>query len=396
VAAGPARGAPVRVALRGTIWQGRAVGRVSVPAQAPVGGRRRRAAGLVDLVVPASTERCMTTPGVDRLLELRWAVLVRRAPVMTPEQHATAVADPQRRAAEIEIPIPCLLCGETRLQALLHVHEYPREPPRWDYHVVRCAACGLLFRHPGIRPERLGDLYSSGKYAQFLSGRYTRRRLRRYRATMAPFGRLFRRGRGRRLLDFGCGTGLFLELAHRRGFDCYGVDLAPDAIAMARQKPSGRHAHHGRPADIPELAAGGFDVVTMWSVLAHLAQPVDDLTMLRRLLGPDGVLLLLTVNAASIKLKQQLETWGGFTPNHLAFFAPDTLRRLLRTAGFGAVVMPPWYGGPVERGTSRLSPRDERRLRRVIDRGNRGNMLRAAAFVDPDGPERWRLRGTPL
>jgi hypothetical protein len=32
----------------------------------------------------------------------------------------------------------------------------------------------------------------------------------------------------------------------------------------------------------------------------------------------------------------------------------------------------------------------------VIDRGNRGNMLRAAAFVDPDEPKRWRLRSIPL
>jgi hypothetical protein len=58
--------------------------------------------------------------------------------------------------------------------------------------------------------------------------------------------------------------------------------------------------------------------------------------------------------------------------------------------------MPPWYGEPVERGKSRLSERDQRRLRRTIDRGNRGNMLRAAAFVDPDGPQRWGLEGVKL
>jgi hypothetical protein len=53
--------------------------------------------------------------------------------------------------------------------------------------------------------------------------------------------------------------------------------------------------------------------------------------------------------------------------------------------------MPPWYGEPIERGTSPLSPRAQRRLRRTIDRGNRGPMLQSAAFVDPDGPERWGL-----
>jgi SAM-dependent methyltransferase len=365
-----------------------------VPASARAG--EPRANGLVDRILPRSSQRSMTVPGADRLLELRWAVRIRRSPAMGPQQHAAAVADPRRRGADIEVPTPCLLCGGVRLQALLHARDRKHAAPRWDYHVVRCAGCGLLFRHPGIRPERLGDLYSSGNYARFLAGKYTRKRIRRYRVTMAPFGRLFEAGQGRRLLDFGCGNGLFLDIAHRRGFDCHGVDLAADAIEAARRKPSGQRAYHGTPSDVPELAAGGFDVITMWSVLAHLARPVDDLTMLRGLLAPDGVLLLLTVNANSLKLKHDLDAWGGFTANHLAFFASDTLRLLLRRAGFRAVVMPPWYSESVERGTTRLSAREQRHLRHVVDRGNRGNMLRAAAFVDPDGPGRWRLDGVPL
>ena len=333
----------------------------------------------------------LTLPGFERWLELQWALRIRRAPVMSPEEHAAAVADPNRRHTGIEVPIACAACGGTRLQKLLHVYDHRRKKPRWDYHVVRCARCGFLYRHPGIRPERLGDLYASGKYAKFLAGKYTRKRVRRYKVTMAPFGALFESGQGRRLLDFGCGNGLFLDIAYERGFECYGVDLAADAIEAAREKPSGRHTYHGQPDEIPEIAAGGFQVITMWSVLAHLAKPVEDLTMLRRLLAPDGVLLILTVNAGSLALKRRVETWGGFTPNHLLFSSPQTLPLLLRRAGFGAVVMPPWYGETVERGTSRLSPRSQRRLRRTVERGNRGNMIRAAAFADPGGPRQWRL-----
>ena len=366
---------------------------VSVPALKRRG--RRAAARLARRVVPPPSTWHLTLPGFDRVLELRWARRIRRARVMTPEQHASVFADAGRRGAGIERPIPCALCGGSRLQELMHVHDR-RAEPRWNYHVVRCAGCGFLFRHPGIRPERLGELYATGRYAKFLGGKYKDKRLRRYEVTMAPFGALFESGEGRRLLDFGCGNGLFLELAHGRGFDTYGVDLAEDAVAAARQRPGGAHTYHGAPADVPEIAAGAFDVITMWSVLAHLAEPVEDLTMLRRLLAPDGVLLLLTVNAGSLKLRRQLETWDGFTPNHLIFFTPETLPRLLGRAGFGAVVMPPWYGEPLESGTSRLRARDQRTLRRAIDRGNRGNMLRAAAFADPDGPRRWGLEGQAL
>ena len=122
-------------------------------------------------VLPPPSTWHLTLPGADRLLELRWAARIRRAQVMTPEQHMAAVADPNRRGADLEIPLGCALCGGRRLQALLHA--FDQRPKRgWDYHVVRCAGCGFLFRHPGIRPERLGDLYSSGKYAKFLGGKY--------------------------------------------------------------------------------------------------------------------------------------------------------------------------------------------------------------------------------
>ena len=358
-------------------------------------GRRRLRPIARRLFGPRSAWH-LTLPGADRVLERRWARRIRDAPLVGPEQHAAQVADPSRRGAEIEVPTGCVLCGEQRMQPVLRAYDHRRAKPRWYYHVVRCPRCGLLYRHPGIRPERLGDLYDSGKYAKFLAGKYTDKRIRRYETAMAPFGALFADGGGRRLLDFGCGNGLFLDIAHERGFETFGVDLAADAVEAARRKPSGAHVYLGSPTDVPEIAAGGFDVITMWSVLAHLPRPLEDLRMLRSLLAPDGALLLLTVNAGSLKLRRQLEAWDGFTPNHLVMFSPEPLRRLFAAAGFAAAVMPPWYGEPIETGTSKLRPRQRRQLRRAIDRGNRGNMLRAVAFAAPDGPERWGLQGTPL
>jgi SAM-dependent methyltransferase len=241
-----------------------------------------------------------------------------------------------------------------------------------------------------VKPERLGDLYE-GEYGEFLTGAYARKRRQRYKATMRAFRPLFAHGRDRRLLDFGCGAGLFLDIAHRRGFECYGVDLSEDSIERARERPSGARTWHGSPRDVPEIAAGGFDVVTLWSVLAHLAEPVEDLTMVRELLTSDGVALILTVNANSLLLKARREQWNGFTPNHLKFYSPTTLPLLLRAAGFGAVVFRPMYGDGVESGNTLLSQGQQDRLRRNVDRGNQANMMRAVAFADPGGPARWGL-----
>ena len=334
-----------------------------------------RARALAARTVPPPQLRPYAVSLAPVVHEARWRVRVRRARTVTGEEHAARVG-----LRDIEEVIGCSLCGEERMQPLFT----PTGPNgRWRYHVVRCPACGLLYRHPGIRPERLGELYA-GHYDRFLTGRYAKRRRQRYRMVMRGFGTLFDDGAGRRLLDFGCGAGTFLDVAHRRGFDAYGVDLSPESVAHARLRPGGAHAHVGAPLDVPEIAAGGFDVVTMWSVMAHLPRPVDDLRMLRGLLAPGGVLLILTVNANSLRLKADGAGWNGFTPNHLKFFSPSTLAGALALAGFERPSMPPMYTFEAdERGASRLRRDELRRMRRAIDRGNRGNMIRAVAYGGP-------------
>jgi SAM-dependent methyltransferase len=337
--------------------------------------------------LPAATMRPYAVPGASTLYHLRWRLLLRRARPVTVAEHAARVRP--GGLAEIEQVTACVLCGADVVQPLWEAED--RKHGRWTYHVVRCASCGFLFRHPGIRPERLGDLYAKEGYKRFLTGRYSKKRAGRYELVMDAFAPVFAEGAGRRLLDFGSGAGLFLEVAHRRGFDGHGVDLSRASVEVARERPGGAKSYFGSPLDVPEIAAGGFDVVTLWSVLAHLPRPVEDLAMLRGLLGPDGALLVLTVNANSLLLKAWRHRWNGFTPNHLVFFSPETLSLLLRKAGFGAVVMRPMYGDRIERGASPLPAWQMRKYRRAVARGNQGNMLRAVAFVDPDGPARWGL-----
>ena len=326
-------------------------------------------------------------PGAPALHERRWRRTLETAPVMTAEEHVERNVGGLK---DIEEVIACSLCDETRVQPLF-VAESRKRKGRWSYHVVRCPSCGFLYRQPGIKPERLGELYKTKRYKTFLTGHYSEERIRRYELVMDAFAPLFDNGAGRRILDFGCGAGLFLDLAEKRGFEPYGVDLSKVSVEEARKRPSGRNAYFGTPQDVPEIAAGGFDVITLWSVLAHLPCPVEDFTMIRKLLAPGGALLVLTVNANSLMLKAARDDWNGFTPNHLKFFSPTTLPLLLERAGFTSHVFRPMYGDGVEAGDTRMAPRTIRRLKRAVDDGNRGNMMRAVAFVEPDGPARWGL-----
>ncbi|WP_084960343.1 class I SAM-dependent methyltransferase [Thermoactinospora rubra] len=323
-------------------------------------------------------QRVYVRPGERYARELQWRWRLRRAPVMSLEEY-------RRRTplGEIEEFIACTLCGETRQQPLFEPSD-----KNWSYRVVRCPSCGFLYRNPNIRPERLGDLYANS-YSKFLTGNYAENRQRRYRLVMDSFSPVFDDGQGRRLLDFGCGAGLFLELAEQRGFDAVGVDLSPDSVEQANQRCSKARAYFGSPRDVPEIAAGGFDIITLWSVLAHLPRPLDDFKQFRELLAPGGLLMILTVNARSLLLKAYGDKWSGFTKNHLMFYSSKTLPTLLRKTGFAGVAFAPHYGDTVEAGTTKLSPELKARLERNVRRSDGGNMMRALAFADEEAIARW-------
>ncbi|MBW6467920.1 MAG: class I SAM-dependent methyltransferase [Coriobacteriia bacterium] len=310
-------------------------------------------------------------PGVPGLLEQIETVRRRMHRVRSLEE-----LEKKLPPNEMEEHRPCPLCGarEVRLmhRALL-----------WGYRGGRCPGCGLLYRVPAIKPERVTDLYTGGDYAKFLEGGYQKGRRTQYKLTMATFAPLFDDGQGRRLLDFGCGTGNFVDLALGRGFDAVGVDLSPDAVQVARERLGSDRAYAGNPLEVPELAGGGFDVITLWSVLAHFAEPVRQLEEIRSLLAPDGMLLIYTVNAQSLELKAYGPAWPAFVKNHLIFWEPATLTRLLRRAGFQGVAFRPFYGTWIEKEKGLLTRGQRARMKRHIDRYQSGPMMRAVAINGP-------------
>src|SRR4051794_15170828 len=152
-------------------------------------------------LLPAGSDvRPYGLPGVAWVLEVRWEWMLPRRRVMTLEVYSESASP-----GDIEEIVGCPLCAGRVVQPLFE----PGRPGGWNYRVVRCPGCGLLYRNPGIRPERLSDLYSQGGYSRFLAGRYSRRRQEDYRLALDAFGELFADGSGRRLLTTGAGSAPF-------------------------------------------------------------------------------------------------------------------------------------------------------------------------------------------
>src|SRR5438270_12202913 len=99
-------------------------------------------------------------------------------------------------------------------------------------------------------------------------------------------------GSNTRLLDAGCGAGMFLRLAADRGADVNGLDASEGLLAHARARVPGAPLLHGELEDLPYEDAS-FDVVTGFNSFQYAARPAVALAEARRVAAPDGRVLLL-------------------------------------------------------------------------------------------------------
>jgi 2-polyprenyl-3-methyl-5-hydroxy-6-metoxy-1,4-benzoquinol methylase len=205
------------------------------------------------------------------------------------------------------------------------------------YRVVRCTNCGLLYRNPIYREKALQKAYNEG-YLKFLTGEYSQPRIDLYKYILdkLEFKKRTLDFDRHRILDIGCGFGLFLNLMKSWKWEPYGLDFAEDCVEYAQKEFGLENIGKG---DLEEntFEADFFDVVTLLSVAAHLNDPLDMFRKIHKILRPRGLLIIFTVNANSLNHQYHLDQWAGFSKNHLVFFDTHTITTALKMSGFASV-----------------------------------------------------------
>lgn len=146
---------------------------------------------------------------------------------------------------------------------------------------------------------------------------------------------------GRSLLDAGCGYAQALAFFRGKGLDVAGFDPAPEAVAHA--KSLGLDVVHAGMEKM-RVFDRRFDVVTLFHVLEHLADPAAVLREIRQeVLTPGGMLVLEVPNEfndfqVAGKEVHSLDEWWIAPPAHLNYFSRPTLTRLLEGTGFRPAV----------------------------------------------------------
>jgi len=134
-----------------------------------------------------------------------------------------------------------------------------------------------------------------------------------------------------RVFDIGCGTGCFLAEAGRAGWEADGCEVSAHAAERARARGL---AVTCTPIEQLDLPPNRYDCITLWDVVEHLRDPRAALAKAAAALRPGGVLALSTGDITSLSARLSGPRWHLFNlPEHLYFFSPGSLRRLLARVG---------------------------------------------------------------
>jgi len=138
-----------------------------------------------------------------------------------------------------------------------------------------------------------------------------------------------------KLLDVGCGSGVWLMAMRELGWGIEGVDFDSRAVQAATERGLAVRCGSLEQQSFPD---GTFDAVTMSHVIEHLPDPIRSLKECARILKPGGKLVLWTPNTSSLGHRVLKQHWRGLEPpRHLYLFSPPSMRSVMERGGFNRI-----------------------------------------------------------
>ncbi len=186
----------------------------------------------------------------------------------------------------------------------------------------------LLITSPQPSPENLGRYYESNDYIShtdskrslfekayhFVKGIALKNKLNLINNCSSIKGNL---------LDIGAGTGDFLLTAKQNGWNTIGVEPSEKAKGIA----IGKGIQFSDSTE--ELESNSFDVITMWHVLEHVPNLEIQIKELKRLVKPNGTIIIAVPNFKSYDANYYGKFWAAFdVPIHFWHFSKTAIKLL--------------------------------------------------------------------
>lgn len=201
-----------------------------------------------------------------------------------------------------------------------------------SFDMYRCGECGTYFPWPLPTQEQTLEIYSEDYFSGAAAGSgyvdYDRDKQPMIPAFQRYLDRIehYYPGRGT-MLDIGAATGFFLKIAQARNWNVVGVE--PSAHASGQGRRAGLDIRTGifTKGLFPRES---LDVITMWDVIEHVAEPKVLVEAALDALKPGGILALNTPDSKSVLARALKAQWHLVVPpEHLFLLNPDSLKALL-------------------------------------------------------------------
>ncbi len=229
----------------------------------------------------------------------------------------------------------CPSCGGANLSEYLEVPDYSVSGE--VFALQQCTHCMLLITNPRPSPSQIGPYYKSEEYISHSNTK------KGWLASIYQVVRKFTLGKKRkliasyvsgkgRLLDYGCGTGEFLNEMKNSGWEVEGME--PDQHA-SEQAISNYGLQVNPPSHIFTKTTAEFSVITLWHVLEHVHELKKVLKQIHVSLLDDGLAFVAVPNQQSWDAQHYGQQWAAYdVPRHLYHFTPESMGHLLSSCGF--------------------------------------------------------------
>lgn len=150
-----------------------------------------------------------------------------------------------------------------------------------------------------------------------------------------------------RLLDVGCGDGVFLKEAQKFGFEVWGIDFDSKSIKVCQEKRGLKNTFVRTPWEFAEYCEKEnlkFDVITFFEVLEHQDDPVGFLKTVNRMLKTGGYIAGSVPNRESWvhnKVYRELYHQVDHPPHHFLRFSKKALYNIFKFLEYTQIFISP-------------------------------------------------------
>ena len=225
------------------------------------------------------------------------------------------------------------------------IHHGKKIDEKDNFTVIECEYCGFTHVIPIPEQEELEKLYEDEYYSSDkpLTFKETEEDRSWWELHYNFYYELIEKNlklNSKKLLDIGSGPGLFLKVGKKRGWNVTGFE--PSIRAYQCSKKFGLNIINDFFDVKTALEDGAFDVVSMFNVIEHLADPKSIIKDVKSVLKERGLFCIIAPNdynplQNTLKKNLNVDSYWLEPPEHLNYFNFHSVKKLLEELDFEVI-----------------------------------------------------------